>query len=69
MKDSLKNTFPMDGKKAYGLYEPENIFPLPRMQYLLKHTFPLFGKTTSSGKRIENGPLAGKCFPVKIDSS
>ena len=69
MKDSLKNTFPIDGKKAYGLYEAEIIFPLPRMQYLLKNTSALFGKIASSGRRIENGPQAGKCFPVKTDSS
>ena len=69
MKDSLKNTFPIDGKKAYGLYEPEIIFPLPRMEDLLKNTSALFGKTASSGRRIENGPLAGKHFPVKTDSS
>ena len=55
MKDSLKNTFPLDGKKAYGLHEPNNPFPLPGMKHSLKNTFPLYGKTASSGKKIENG--------------
>ena len=43
------------GKKDYGLYEPQNPFSLPGMQYSLKNTFPLYGKTASSGKKIENG--------------
>ena len=57
MKDSekKKNTFPLDGKKAYGLYLPENPFPLPGMKYLLKNTFPLYRKNASPGKKIENG--------------
>ena len=38
MKDSLKDTFSLDGKKAYGLYYPENPFPLPGMKHwLLKY--------------------------------
>ena len=55
MKDLWKNTFPLDGKKAYGLYYPENLFPLPGMNHSLKNTFPLYGKSASSGKKIENG--------------
>ena len=55
MKDSLKNTFTLDGKKAYRLYYPENPFPLPGMKHYLKNTFSLYGKTGSSGKNIENG--------------
>ena len=53
MKDSLKNMFPLDGEKAYGLYQPENPLPLPGMKHSLINTFPLAGK-----KRI-----------VKTDSS
>ena len=37
-------------KKAYGFYYPEN----PGMKYSLKNTFPLYGKTASFGKKIEN---------------
>ena len=38
MKDSLKDTFSLDGKKAYGLYYPENPFPLPGIKdWLLKY--------------------------------
>ena len=36
MKDSLKNTFPLDGKKGYGLYQPENPFPLPGIKIKIK---------------------------------
>ena len=50
MKDSLINTFPIDGKKAYGLYQPENPFPLPGMKHSLKYAFPLCGKTASLKK-------------------
>ena len=53
MKNSLKNTFPLDGKRAYGLYKPENPFPLPGMEYSLKNTFPIYVKTAYSGKKIE----------------
>ena len=52
MKDSLKNTCPLDGKKAYGLYLPENPFPLPGMKHSLKNTFPRYGKTASSGAEL-----------------
>ena len=31
MKDSLKNTLPLDGKKPYGLYWSGNPFPLTVM--------------------------------------
>ena len=31
----------------------ENLFLLPRIRYSLKNTFPLYGKTTFSGKKIE----------------
>ena len=64
MKDSFKNKFPLDRRKAfsgrcdikYGLYQPKNPFPLPGMKHLLKNTFPRYGKTASSGKKIkENG--------------
>ena len=52
MKDLLKkNTFPLDGKKAYGLYLPENPIPLPGMKHSSKNTFPLCRKTASSGKK------------------
>ena len=55
MKDSLKNTFPIDGRKVYNLYEPEN--PFTGMKHSLKNTFPLYGKTAFSGKKkkIEDG--------------
>ena len=55
MKDLLKNTFPLYGKKAYGLYKPENSFPLPGMKHSLKNTFSLYGKTASSRKKVETG--------------
>ena len=55
MKDLLKNTFPLYGKTAYGLYKPENPFPLPGMKHSLKNTFSLYGKTASSRKKIETG--------------
>ena len=41
MKDSIKNTFPLDGKKAYRLYWPENPCPLPGMKHSLKNMFSL----------------------------
>ena len=41
--------------KKHGLYWPENPFPQPGMEHLLKNMFPLYGKTTSSGKKVENG--------------
>ena len=53
--------------KKYGLYWPENPFPQPGMKHLLKNMFPLYGKTTSSGKSRKWFPRAGKCFFVKID--
>ena len=55
MKDLLKNTFPLDGKKSYGFHQPEYLFPLPGMKYSLKNTFPLYGKTALSGKKTKNG--------------
>ena len=42
-------------KISYGLYKTENLFPLPGMKDSLKNTFPQYGKTASSGKKIENG--------------
>ena len=50
MKDLLKNMFPLDGNKAYGLYYPENLFSLPGIKHSLKNTFSLYGKTASPGK-------------------
>ena len=44
MKDSLKNTFSLDEKKAYSFYQPENPFPPPGMKRSLINTFPLAGK-------------------------
>ena len=44
MRDLLKNTFALDGKKAYGLYLPENPFPLPGMKHSLIKTFSQAGK-------------------------
>ena len=55
MKDSLKKFISTRQKKSYGLYLPENPFPLLGMKHSLKNTFPLYGKTASSGKNIENG--------------
>ena len=56
-------------KKGHGLYQPENPFPLPGMKHSFKHSFPLCGKTASSGKRIGKWfPLAGKYSTIKIDS-
>ena len=70
MKDSLKNTFPLDGKKSYGLYWPENAFPLLGMRHSLKNTFPLYGNSAFSGQKKNRKwfSLAGKYFSVKIDS-
>ena len=62
MKDSLKNTFPLDGKKAYGLYFPENQFLLVRMKYLLENTFPLYSKTASSDKSLKMVSISRKIF-------
>ena len=56
MKDSFKTTSPLDGKKALltGVSEKiENLFLLPGMRRSLKNTFPLYEKTTFSGKKIE----------------
>ena len=55
MKDLLKNTFPLYGKKAYGLYKPENPFPLTGMKHSLKNKFSLYEKTASFGRKIKNG--------------
>ena len=55
MKDSLKKYVSLDGKKAHGLYYPENSFSLPGITHLLKNTFPRYGKTASSGKKIKYG--------------
>ena len=68
MKDSFKNKFPIDRKKLFlrqesekkyiknGLCQPENPFSLPGTTQSLKNTFPRYGKTASSGKKIkENG--------------
>ena len=53
MKDSLKKYISTRRKKSYGLYLPENPFPLLGMKHSLKNTFPLYGKTASSGKKLK----------------
>ena len=65
MKDSFKNMFPLDGKKLSMtgvsekyilkncLHMPENQFPVPGTKHSLKNTFPLYKKSASSGKKIE----------------
>ena len=59
MKDSFKDTFPLDRKEASPagvyekLYKPESSFPLPGMKHSLKNTFLRYGKTASSGKKIK----------------
>ena len=64
-----KNKFSPDGKKAYGLYLPENPFRLPGMKHSLENTFPLYRKIVSSGKKYRKWfPRAGKYFSAKIDS-
>ena len=55
MKDSLKRYVSTRRKRAYGLYLPENPFPLPGMKHSLKNTFSLYGETASSSKKIGNG--------------
>ena len=42
-------------KKAYGLYKPENPFPLTGMKHSLKNKFSLYEKTASFGRKIKNG--------------
>ena len=48
--------------KKYGLYWPENPFPQPGMNHLLKNMFPLYGKTTSSGKKSKMVSASRKMF-------
>ena len=62
MKDSLKNTFPLDGKKAYGLYHPEVLFALHGMEHSLNNRFALYGKTASSVKKSKILPTSRKIF-------
>ena len=62
MKNSLKNSFPLNGKKAYGLDYSENPFPLPGMKHSLKNTFQPYRKTASSAKKIETFSTSRKIF-------
>ena len=67
MKDSLKNTFPLDGKKVYGVYKPEDPLPLTGIKRSLKNTFPLYRKLPPLAKNRKWFPLAGRFLSVKID--
>ena len=67
MKDMLKNTTPLDGKKVYGLYLPENPFPLPRMKHLLKNMFPLYKKMLLVAKKSKTVSTSRKnIFLLKL---
>ena len=58
MTDSFKNMLLLDEKKlslagVSSLDKPENQFPVPGTKHSLKNTFPLYNKSASSGKKIE----------------
>ena len=66
MKDLIKNTFPIDGKKLSLEGVSEKIYikwfvitrksvSTTRNEAFVKSTFPLYGKAASSGKEIKNG--------------
>ena len=64
MRDSFKYMFLLDGKKLSlvgfsekyikdGLYKTENQFPIPGTKHSSKNTSPLYKKSASSDKKIE----------------
>ena len=70
--NSLKNLFPLDGKKGYRFYYPnwsicwKILFHYTKqLLFLAKQskTVSLYGETASSGKKIENGfTIRRNCF-------
>ena len=64
MRDSFKYMFLLDGKKLSlvgfsekyiknGLHKTENQFPIPGTKHSSKNTSPLYKKSASSDKKIE----------------
>ena len=74
MKDSLKNAFPLDGKKTLFVLARKSVSTTRNEVFLekyistTKYTNTLW-KTASSGKKHGKWfPLVGKYFSVKTDS-
>ena len=70
MKDSLKNTFPLDGKKAYSqkILDRKSVSTTRNEAFVEKYVSTIRKNCFFWQKNCKWFPLAEKYFSVKIDS-